>query len=163
MDSLKKIIISSFLFISCREKAHYPFEIDAAVENKSVAWRLLGEFEPKEAKLRSAGQVKTVLSLLESSFNVYQGELPQPKECQVSSLPKEVKGSTADGFSRLLSLYASDTKMLGLCADPTKIVKTQYLLLYCSRSKKLFAVKYFYPKSERWLDRPVARCLELQK
>jgi hypothetical protein len=117
----------------------------------------LGKFNAKEAIEKINDRKDLILKLLLPNVDPYLGRDSTPKECQLSQLPRSIEYENKNEISLQLSFYSSENFVLGLCSDSKTKLKTDYLLLYCKNSNRLFIFKNFYNNSF-WNSQSIASC-----
>jgi hypothetical protein len=120
--------------------------------------RVLGEYPQAQAEKLMADHVAMVRALLKPSIDPYLGENSLPKICREENLPKVQRGEDAKSIFRAVYLYSSKSGVLGLCSNPKDLVKTQYLILYCRRSRQLSVTRHFSAADQPWVKANAAAC-----
>ena len=156
MKYVKISIIATILLciFSCKERpSKYPFNINSKiVDQQNIEWKSYNIYLKEEVEKFIKSRTESIYSLLESSYDPYQGTSSLPEICRKESLPIEIKTES----SLQLFIYSSSERALGNCDNPSNLLKTNYLLLHCE--KKLFAIKYFYEQSKPWFKGIIANC-----
>jgi hypothetical protein len=67
--------------------------------------------------------------------------------------------SNKNSFSYRFSLFSSEKKVLGMCGNENEVLKTEYELVYCQKTKKLYVARFFYDKNSSWLTEPLLACV----
>lgn len=110
------------------------------------------DFMKKESNLISI--------LLEPRYDPYDGLENLPEKCLTKNIPGVISFEDDHQHYKLFSFYSADKNHLAECPHGKKLLKTQYLILYCKsrKSKNILKAKYFYGEDEKWLLKPLAKC-----
>lgn len=152
------LLLLLIVSLSCLNKKKSPLEFGWQVIHQNIEHRILGKYDYQEAKNIAKSKKDIIYSLLEPKFDPYTGDNSIHRVCRKKNLPKDFLKEDGTGFSQVLSLYSSQSRVIGECLNPEKVLKTQYLLIYCGPSNTLHLVRYFYKKNDPWLAKPVAKC-----
>ena len=120
-----------------------------------------GIMDYEAAEKYAESRAKILIDLLKPKFDPYTGEQPLSEKCQKKNLPPVFGKRDSSGFYKAISLYSSKNKILGVCNPSAGVLKTQYLIIYCTKARKLFFIKKFYDDSLEWIKVPVASCEDL--
>lgn len=120
----------------------------------------LGSMSEAQAFAAAKNRLTAVQDLLKPQIDPYKGEDSTPSFCIEKNLPAMKQVNSKTEFSFRLAFYSSPDRVLGLCSanEPSKLLKTQYLIIYCKKNQKLSVVRSFYPGTSPWLESNVAQC-----
>jgi len=89
-----------------------------------------------------------------------------------SNLTQDIKANVEKGFritpiivkeknqtTFLFNLKATERLAIGGFSEEQNVYNNQILLIYCKKEKKFYDLSYYYPKTVKPLDSPVASCL----
>jgi hypothetical protein len=141
-----------FLFCSCEKKE------DVFLADSNTEISVIGRFSEKEVLQIAKSRSDTILRGLEPKYDPYTGYDSIPEKCQKKNLPSVVFSKTQKGFYYLISLYSSEHKVIGWCLDAEKLLKTQYVIIFCKKSGYIGTGKYFYSDKEKWELEPKIKC-----
>lgn len=158
----KRFLILTSLLISfgcASSPIRPPFSTPLGAEEISthLKWEEISVEGISEANQAINSRLSSIDELIAPNIDPYKGVDSVPEICRKENLPKNFRRAEPSQTTAFVSFYSSNNMVLGLCADPTRLLKTQYLLLYCG-GDKLFVVKYFYPREAEWRREPVASC-----
>ncbi len=150
MKKINKILI--FLVCACEKND------DIFFAETNVELSIIGKFSEKEVAPIAKSRVDTILRGLEPKYDPYTGYDSIPEKCQKKNLPSVVFSATKKGFYYLISLYSSEYKVIGWCFETKKLLKTQYVIIFCKKNGYLGTAKYFYSDDEKWKLESKIKC-----
>ncbi|MGZ3690721.1 MAG: hypothetical protein ACXVAX_04420 [Pseudobdellovibrio sp.] len=126
-------------------------------DNKEVLKVLISENSLDEAK-KIINQKSTDIKLLFATQQVpYFGQVTKEMKCTEAVDLKNPLIENENEVSLFLNLTATHHFVYGSCLEDQEIYKSQLLYLYCKKSRKLFELKYFYPKNLNY-KKQIAHC-----
>ena len=112
-----------------------------------------------DAKVLIKERLEVVKGIFKPEVDAYVGKVLLPPKCRPENLPALIEIKNEKQTMMVLSLYSSKGRVFGNCIEPNELLKTQYVLVYCNKSRELLSATYYYSDSLPWLEQPVISCL----
>lgn len=166
---VSSLLIASLTITAMRAFAEpapsLPFSLQVKLTPNDLStrfkWDAQASISREDARTRMRERRDQLEALLHPGPDPYRGPAPLPSLCRPESLPKPVRKESPSEDVEMMSLHSSKAQVVGLCANASDLLKTQYLMLYCARERALYTIRYFYETREPWIKEPVARCKDL--
>lgn len=155
-----KIALLALIVLAGCSTAKTPFLIssDTKMSEENVKWTNYGPFNPDEARAFMDERKVSIEELLKPKIDPYKGEDSTPDLCKQKNLPEVVMKNGQGWFSKEISFYSSEHMVLGLCANPNRLMKTRYQMLYCESKKEVYVVQLFYSDELPWTTKFETKC-----
>ncbi len=124
---------------------------DGELQNNLLITEVITDVDADRAFKLFSNKVMMIRGLYSDQENA-EGNCP--KGLEINPTPIENKIQT----SIMFNLKATERLVLGVCGDDLNLLRTQILMLYCKNQKTFYDLRYFYPKSQKPIEMPVASC-----
>lgn len=157
---MMKIVSLLFLLLltSCsiskvsNRKIYAGWSIHSFSAENSIHWKKVNDFDSiEDAKSFILKKVDGVREHIKPKLDPYTGELLGLNECLPENQPVGTIKEDNDNYLSTLYFLSSGANTLGQCFESNKLLKTNYNILYCKKTKGLFIIKYFYDNKSDWI------------
>lgn len=124
-------------------------KFEGALKNHLLIAEVMTEIEPDQSVILMKNKKLLITGLykFQTEENCFFG-------LQTDSQPVDNKIQTSLQFN----LKATERLVLGICNEDQNVFWNQTLLLYCKKDKTFYDMSYYYPKSGKLNNSPIARC-----
>lgn len=154
-----KFFLISVVLSGCTKKSsESPYQLRKNISSESISVKLISETQDVSVARKLIDErLDLVRGVLTPQVDPYIGKKMLPKNCRPENLPKMIEAEDTIQIAKALSLYSSHNRIFGSCSTE-KLLKTQYLVLYCKKAGKLFGFTLYYEDQLPWIQEPIARC-----
>jgi hypothetical protein len=153
------LFIISISLIGCFEKSpSKPYQIQKNISSDSITVKTISQIQDVSAALKLIdARLEVVRGVFSPEVDPYIGKKNLAEKCHPENLPKIIEIQDTKQIAKALSLYSSDNRIFGNCSTE-RLLKTQYLVLFCKKTGELFGFTYYYEDHLPWTKQPIAYC-----